>query len=161
MADKIEEEIPEEPGFPIGTTIVFIGLIILIGLGLYFFILRGRINLPFSGQTGQKTTPSPSAASSGTELKQADKIFKISASDFSFNPSEIKVKKGDTVKIFLINNKGTHNLVIDEFNARTGTINAGQVSEVTFLADKTGTFEFYSGVDNDRANGMVGKLIVE
>lgn len=87
--------------------------------------------------------------------------FTVSTRSFAFNPAEIKVKKGDRVKITLTNTDGFHDWVVDEFNAKTGRINTGQTSSVEFVADKTGTFEYYCSVGNHRQMGMVGKLIVE
>jgi len=40
-------------------------------------------------------------------------------------------------------------------------VTPGTPTSVTFVADKTGTFEYYCSVGNHRAQGMVGKLIVE
>jgi nitrite reductase (NO-forming) len=71
------------------------------------------------------------------------------------------VKLGETVRINLTNEQGFHDWVIDEFNARTKQINAGQTDTVEFVADKVGTFEYYCSVGNHRQMGMIGKLIVE
>jgi nitrite reductase (NO-forming) len=64
------------------------------------------------------------------------------------------------VKIVLVNKGGIHDLVIDGFNVRTPQIGDGKSAEVTFVVDKTGTFEYYCSVGNHRQMGMVGKLIV-
>ena len=57
--------------------------------------------------------------------------------------------------------EGFHNFTVDEFNARTRQINAGETDTIQFTADKAGTFEYYCNVGNHREMGMVGKLIVE
>lgn len=85
----------------------------------------------------------------------------MTASNFTFSLKEIKVKKGDKVKIILQNTGGTHDWVIDEFNARTARIGNGQTATAEFTADKTGRFEYYCSVDTHRAMGMKGTLIVE
>ena len=87
--------------------------------------------------------------------------FTITAKNFSFSQSEIRVKKGDTVKIALTVSDGMHNWIVDEFNARTSTIRAGETNSTEFVASKSGTFEYYCGVGSHRQMGMVGKLIVE
>jgi len=87
--------------------------------------------------------------------------FAISASPYKFSVTEIRVKKGDTVKIVFKNEQGAHDWVVDEFNARTKVLQAGQTETIEFTADKTGTFEYYCSVMNHRQMGMVGKLIVE
>jgi plastocyanin len=89
------------------------------------------------------------------------KTFAVTASNYKFSVPEIRVKKGDQVKIVLTSEGSFHDWVIDEFNARTTTVGAGQTAEVTFTADKTGTFEYYCSVGNHRAMGMKGTLIVE
>lgn len=89
------------------------------------------------------------------------KTVALEASNFSFFTEEIRVKKGDTVKIILANKEGFHDVVIDEFNVATKKISAGQTDSIEFVADKVGTFEYYCSVGSHRAQGMVGKLIVE
>jgi len=93
--------------------------------------------------------------------EETTKTFTIVAKNFSFSLPEIRVKKGDRVKIVLQNQDGFHDWVIDEFNARTQQISAGQTGETEFTADKTGTFEFYCSVNQHRQMGMKGNLIVE
>jgi len=89
------------------------------------------------------------------------KVFNVSGFDYGYDISEIRVNKGDTVTINFTSASGTHDWVIDEFDARTAIISAGSMSSVTFTADTTGEFEFYCSVGQHRANGMVGTLIVE
>lgn len=90
-----------------------------------------------------------------------EKVFLVGGDNFKFNLSEMRVKKGDTVKITFTNNNGTHDLLIDEFNVNTGRIAVGESKTVQFVADKTGTFEYYCSVGQHRKMGMKGNLIVE
>lgn len=87
--------------------------------------------------------------------------FTVVATPFKFDVTEIKVKKGDTVRIVFKNEGGMHDWVVDEFNARTKQLQAGQTETIEFVADKVGTFEYYCSVMQHRQMGMVGKLIVE
>lgn len=89
------------------------------------------------------------------------KEFTISGSNYSFSPAEMKVKKGDTVRITFKNSGGFHDLKIDEFNIATAQLQSGEEQIVQFVADKTGTFEYYCSVGQHRAMGMKGNLIVE
>lgn len=89
------------------------------------------------------------------------KTFTLTTANFSFAPNKITVNKGDTVKIVLKNSEGFHDWVLDEFNAKTPRISGDQTAEVQFVADKTGTFEFYCSVGNHRQMGMVGTLVVQ
>jgi plastocyanin len=106
-------------------------------------------------------TNAPTNEEGDDETAAQIKEFTVRGRMFSFNPSEIRVKKGDTVKINFINEEGNHDWVLDEFNARTSQIQGGQTATVQFVADKTGTFEYYCSVGNHRQQGMKGNLIVE
>jgi nitrosocyanin len=101
------------------------------------------------------------AAAPASDEDAAVKTFTVEAKSFSFTPNEIRVKKGDRVKIVLKNTGGMHDFVIDELGVRTKVIKGGEEDTVEFTADQAGTFEFYCSVMNHRAMGMVGKFIVE
>lgn len=89
------------------------------------------------------------------------KQFTVSGQNFSFTPSTLTVKKGDKVKITFKNVNGMHNLKIDEFNVGTQTIQGGAQETIEFVADKTGSFQYYCSVGTHRAMGMWGTLKVE
>ncbi len=91
----------------------------------------------------------------------ATKSFTVTGQNFSFTPSTLSVKKGDTVKITFKMASGTsHDFVIDAFNVRTNRLEAGDAQTVTFVADKAGSFEYYCSVGQHRAMGMKGTLTV-
>ncbi|HEX6976777.1 MAG TPA: cupredoxin domain-containing protein [Patescibacteria group bacterium] len=102
------------------------------------------------------STVQPVATTQGTS-----QTFTVEGGDFFFKPNEIRVKKGDTVKIIFNNSNGVHDFVIDEFNVRTKTIPDGESDTIEFVADKAGSFEYYCSVSNHRRLGMKGTLIVE
>lgn len=87
--------------------------------------------------------------------------FDVVGTDFAYDIKQIKVKKGDTVTINFRSKDGFHDWVLDEFDAATERINEGESDSVTFVADKTGTFQYYCSVMNHRGQGMVGYLVVE
>jgi len=88
-------------------------------------------------------------------------IFAIDGFNFGFSETEIRVKKGDTVRIDLTSTEGFHDWTIDEFGAATDSINTGESASIEFVVDQVGEFEYYCSVGNHRAQGMVGRLIVE
>ena len=92
----------------------------------------------------------------GVQVKE----FAIDGNNFSLTPAAITVNKGDTVKITFTNRLGMHDWKLDEFNVGTKVLKAGESETVTFVADKTGTFEYYCSIGTHRQMGMVGKLIV-
>ena len=89
------------------------------------------------------------------------KEFTVNGSNFAFDPATITVDKGDTVKINFKDDDGRHNLVVDGYNISTNVIGGGESDTITFVADKTGSFEFYCSVSNHRDLGMSGTLIVK
>ena len=89
------------------------------------------------------------------------KTFELDGFNFGYSQTEIRVQEGDRVKIVLTSTDGFHDWVVDEFDAATQRVNTGETTNVEFLADQKGTFEFYCSVGQHRQLGMTGTLIVE
>src|SRR3989344_8070693 len=89
-----------------------------------------------------KPSSSPTASPT-TTVSASVKSFTVLGSLFKFSLGEIRVKKGDTVKITFKNTEGMHNWKIDEFNAGTEVLEAGQEETIQFVAYRTGRFEYY------------------
>lgn len=100
------------------------------------------------------------AADVGVDML-ATREFKVNGGSMYFDPKEIRVNRGERVRIVFTNVEGFHDWVIDEFSAKTGRLQAGQTQTIEFVADKAGTFEYYCSVGNHRQQGMKGNLIVE
>ncbi len=85
----------------------------------------------------------------------SNKVFTIEASRFQYTPGTITVKKGDHVKIIIINTDATHGISIPDYSV-------SGLDSVEFTADKAGTFEFqcptFCGPGHKE---MTGTLIVE
>ena len=113
-----------------------------------------------STSTENNEPPTVEIGGSGSVVVPVTKIFNVAASSFRFDPAEIRVKKGDTVRIVLKNSGGMHDWKLDEFKAATKVLQAGQSETIEFVASKAGTFEYYCSVGTHRQMGMVGKLIV-
>ncbi len=112
--------------------------------------------------TGSRTTvPAPLKTADVSSATGQVKEFTVVGQNYSFTPSTITVNKGDHVKITFKNVDGFHDFRIDEFQAATRRISAGQEDAVEFTADKTGTFEYYCSVGGHRMMGMRGSLIVQ
>lgn len=134
--------------------IAIVVIIILLGLG-YFLSQSGN---------RQVTQPAPvnSPEQATSPAAPAVKTFDVTGTPFKFEPNEIKVKKGDTVRINFKNMEGTlHDLTIADLNVKTKQIPAGQTDSVEFVADKAGTFDMICSVPTHADKGMVGKFIVE
>jgi len=112
------------------------------------------INVEGSGETSG--TPAAQAAETGDV-----QTFTVTGDNFAYDLKEIKVKKGDKVRIVFKNAEGFHDFKLDEFGLATAKLAAGGEETLEFTADKTGTFEYYCSVGKHRSMGMKGNLIVE
>lgn len=136
--------------------ITLIAVVAVVLLGLVFF---GGERTDMG--VGNSVTEGEGAVGEGETTAGAIKEFEVDGSNFEFSVKEIKVKKGDTVRIVFSVADGFHDWVIDEFEAKTAQLKTGESETIEFVADETGTFEYYCSVGEHRAMGMVGKLIVE
>lgn len=66
--------------------------------------------------------------------------IEISASRFSYSPSEITLKKGETTILALTSTDVAHGLVVKDLGVKT-EIKKNQAEEVTVTPDKVGTFQ--------------------
>lgn len=161
--------------------VIFLGLfcIILTAL-LVVVLLRSGNALSIPNLALPKITPAPTNTmlnelneegigkeTSNSKAIQADGVMLggikqgiIEASNFKFEPDAISVNEGDTVAITIKNTQGIHDFVIDELNVKSKTLKEGESEEITFVASKKGTFQFYSSVGQHRVMGMVGTIVV-
>ncbi len=150
---------------------IIVVLVLIVG-GVFLYRHRSS-NMDMSDAPSSETTSTTDNTSSdqtaGTSTIQGSitvtapnvKSFTVTGSSFAFAPNTLTVNKGDTVKIHFVNSGGMHDFVIDEFNARTSRIQGGQSEDITFVADKAGTFEYYCSVGTHRQMGMRGTLTVK
>lgn len=138
---------------------IIIALIILLGLawGGYTLIDSGENQMTTPTNETENEEVTPPASTGSPTIREIN----VTASNFTFSTSTIKVNRGDTVRIVLKNQGGSHDWVIDEFDARTKVLANGQSETIEFVADKTGSFEYYCSVGTHRQMGMKGTLIVE
>lgn len=140
------------------TTLIVV--VVLIILGFWYFNQTGQNSQPQPeiSPTVQEETSDVSTESAST---QETKEFNLENQALSFTVKEMRVKKGDKVKVTFKVNQGTHDWTLDEFGAQTKTVAAGESDTVEFVADKVGSFEYYCSVPGHRQAGMKGMLIVE
>lgn len=97
----------------------------------------------------------PAAAASGSAAKEV----KIEASNWKFDQAEYKVKKGEPVKITLVNKSGVHGLGIKDLGV---DLAAGK--STTLTPNKEGSYDIVCTIpcgSSDQHVGMKAKLIVE
>lgn len=134
-------------------------IIALLGASVFVLVKRN---------TAANTTSSLVAVTKSTESNPSSEVkiareITVIATEYKFTPSEIKVKKGETVKIILKNNGVMpHNLIIEKMEgASIDTISINQSGSIVMTPSQTGTFNTFCSIGNHRKMGMVGKLIVE
>jgi plastocyanin len=142
-------------------------VILLIG-GWYIANINNTANQTSLGTPTPVATSSSRAASLTEEtasnpatIVQQTKEFTVNGGSYFFQPTEIRVSKGDRVRITYKNSDSTHNFTIDGYDVKTKLLAGNAEETVEFTADKAGTFEFYCSVGNHRQMGMRGNLIVE
>ena len=85
----------------------------------------------------------------------------MKARKWEFEPSTIRVKKGDKVKLKIESVDVAHGFKISELGINK-ELKPGQITVVEFTADKIGEFEFFCSVFCGTGHkDMVGKLVVE
>ncbi len=105
------------------------------------------------GKEASSAPPASGQAAAGGDAK----TITIQATNFAFDQPEIRLKKGETVTIELVNKQGLHGIKIDGFDQE---IKAG--SAVTYIADETGEFPYACSIMCGSGHAeMVGKIIVE
>ena len=129
---------------------ILILAVIAISIGSYWYF----------GQNKDIVTPPvlPPAASIST-ISEA-KVFTLEAGSYYYKPNVITVKKGENVKVIINSVSMMHDFVIDEIQVNSAVAKSGTSTEVEFVADKIGSFEFYCSIGSHRKMGMVGTLVV-
>lgn len=94
--------------------------------------------------------PSAPAEASAVEITMQAKMME-------FLPSEVKVNKGEKVKLIITSQDVTHRFIMPGYDINK-ELKQGEDVIVEFTADKEGTFTFYCDVPGHEK--MRGKLIV-
>lgn len=143
--------------------IIALTVIILLGGAVLYLSQNSTTQQPVATNPSptQEVMTTPTTQPSPSIQAGSVKEITVEGSNFKFMPTEIRVKKGDTVRVIFKNTGGMHDFVIDELNVKTKVIQGGQEETVEFVADKEGSFEYYCSVGQHRQMGMKGTLIVE
>ena len=142
------------------TYVITIVLVVLVIGAVFVFGTGKKVETPVESLPVVKTNM-PTDGASNVEEMVAVKEFTVSGKNFSFTPSLITVKKGDSVKITFQNTAGFHDFKIDEFGVATKQAQSPATEVLEFIADKIGSFEYYCSVGSHRMMGMKGTLKVE
>ena len=86
----------------------------------------------------------------------------IDAYSYGFTQSPATIKQGDKVRIKVTSSSGTHGVSIPDFGVSTGPIPAGQEEVFEFVADKSGSFDYFCNIPcGEGHRSMKGKIVVE
>ena len=114
--------------------------------------------------SNQPTTENPIISppeNTDSTTPPSTKEFIMTARQWEFEPSSIKVNVGDTVKLIITSTDVTHGIRIPAFDV-SERLTSGNTIEIEFVADKLGTFDFFCSVQCGSGHGgMNGQLIVE
>jgi plastocyanin len=142
------------------TLFIVLAIVVVLGGGYYWYTSQNDMDMDMTPtDTNTQTNTNTNTNTTGS-TNPTTKEFTITGSNFKFAPANMNVNEGDTVKITFVNESGTHDLRVDGYNVGTKTLQAGQSETITFLADKTGTFEYYCSIGQHRQMGMKGTLTV-
>ncbi|MDO8557644.1 MAG: cupredoxin domain-containing protein [bacterium] len=144
--------------------IIAIGVAIIVG-GAFISQRRSKTSDPTHSPTpSSQMTVVPSVSPTPLTVLEEVRTFKeftVTATQFTFEPSVIRVTKGDVVRLKLVNADVAHGIVIPEFNVNL-MAGAGVFQTTEFTADKAGIFDFYCSVYCGSGHpGMRGQLVVE
>lgn len=147
------------------TVAIIVILVVVLG---GWALLRGRSEAPLESGNPAGTVEEGSGANVGADdtnslvdpTPASVKEFSVEGGMFYFTPKTMTVNKGDTVRITFTNKEGTHDWKLDEFNAATKVLKAGESQTIEFVASTSGSFEYYCSVGTHRQMGMKGTLIV-
>lgn len=98
-------------------------------------------------------------AVSSVQLTGETREFTIIAKQWDFTPGEIKVSKGDKVRLTLKTVDVTHGFALPEFGIFE-RMDPGNVVTVEFVADKEGEFSFFCNVPCGQGHSAMGGKIV-
>lgn len=136
-------------------------LVVVLLVGGYF-MMRGRSLAPTSSPTPQNETQQSTSEETVSESDEGVVEITIEGGEFSYSPSDFKVKAGQKVNITFKNvGEMEHDLVIEELGVRTKVIESGEEDTLEFVAPEPGTLTYYCSVGAHRANGMEGTITVE
>lgn len=90
------------------------------------------------------------------------RTVEIRATEFSFEPAEIDVDKGETVRLKLINAGSlSHNIHLAGASVKTETVQSGASDTIQFTAESGGTIKFFCNVPGHKQAGMTGRIAVD
>ena len=156
---------------PLSMPMIVVALLVLAAVVAFGLNRNQNSETKSSDPTTEEQTESSTAAKDEAEVLVKEKssammesntqVVAVEGGSFYYKPNEIRAKKDQPITIQLTSVDMMHDFRIDELKVKTEIAKNGETVEVTFTPTEAGSFEFYCSVGSHRAQGMVGKLIVE
>ncbi|MBX4196666.1 cupredoxin domain-containing protein [Candidatus Pacearchaeota archaeon] len=130
------------------TIVIIIAVLVVVLGGVMLF------NRPVA-VTGNITGGTVGGNTGGSSEIDNTRVITVESAKFAYSPGEMRVKKGEHIKIMVDNTDFQHGIAIPAFGV-------SGVDSVEFTADKTGTFEYRCPTPCGSGHmNMKGVLIVE
>jgi len=102
----------------------------------------------------------PLASPGVPTLGASERVVRIQASRFAYEPAVVRVNRGDRVTLELVSTDVVHGLYVDGYGV-SAEADPGQPARISFVADRPGTFRFRCSVLCGGLHPfMIGKLEV-
>lgn len=114
-----------------------------------------------NSEPSEDMNPSDSDINSSPDTgPEVDRTIEVAGGSYYFEPNDIQVEQGQTVKFVLTNEGGFHDMVIPELDAGTDRTNGGETDSFTVTFTETGEIEFICSVGTHAQQGMTGTITV-
>lgn len=124
-------------------------IFILVALGGVIFLNKPKMVAP----SKTLSTINPSS--------QNVREITVTGSEYSFSPSTITAKKGETLRVTFKNTGNMpHDFLVDELGVSSPKVIPGDSTTFDINAGVAGTFPIYCSVGSHRSQGMEGKITV-
>ena len=166
IQDNTKQEIQKDSSKtnPMMIAGIVLGIVIVVG---GFFLMNRRTEPQPQTQAVEETneTATVEGLSDGDQVQEGEdigiEIVSIEAGSFYFEPNEIRVSVGDTVRIEMTASDAMHDFVVDELGINIPVTTSGSTGIVEFVASEAGEYEYYCSISDHRQRGQTGTLIVE
>ena len=141
---------------------VGIGVLALLAAGYFLFFNKEKPQGTASSITSSATSSPVQSEPTSVEGDESQvREITIEAEEYSFSTEGISVKKGEKVRLTLVNNgRMSHDFVVDDTDIAASLAGPGKSVSVEFTIEEAGSYTFYCSVGNHRALGMEGTLEV-
>ena len=138
---------------------IVLAVVAILGGAVYFTQNKSSEKAPAVIQTDNTTSQTGTQKETAEEVSDVT-VIEMEAGSFYYKPNVITAKKGERIRVVMKSVSMMHDFVIDELNVKSPIVKDGDTATIEFVADKTGSFEYYCSVGQHRARGQVGTITI-